>query len=120
MQEPPQTLSAARENARRHAPFLLLPPNNGERMLKPQAAMKRTLAHFILLGGICLVPKGWAATVTDNFDTGDDTAPPVAWSRYDPIFDATAGGVALGDWSFPEGKGYRLMTQPSPERLQVS
>lgn len=84
-------------------------------MLKLQADMKRTLVLFVLLSGMCQVSRGWAATITDNFDTGDDTAPPIAWSRYDPIFDATGGGVALGTWSFPEGKSYRLATQASPD-----
>src|SRR5262249_43395306 len=59
--------------------------------------------------------SGWAATISDNFDDGNDTAGPIVWQRYDPIAVATAGEVKLGMWSFPAGNTYRLQTAPSPD-----
>ena len=53
--------------------------------------------------------------VKDNFNDGNDTAPTVAWSRYDPI--STYGGGALGPqntWSFPNGNSYRLQAPVQP------
>lgn len=62
------------------------------------------------LSGFC-----WGATVSDNFDDGNDTAPTIAWKRYDPIFDATGGAVALAAWEFPGGQVYHLRSEASPD-----
>jgi hypothetical protein len=44
---------------------------------------------------------------SDNFNDGNDTSPPPAWIRYNPIL--------TGSWSFPGGNTYRLQSAPSPD-----
>ena len=90
--------------------------------MKSQIAIKLTLsvrpkflaplAVMAILGG---VPTAWGTTISDNFDDGNDTAPTIAWQRYDPIADATSGSVTLGTWSFPGGNTYRLQSAASPD-----
>lgn len=47
-----------------------------------------------------------AVAQSDNFNDGNDTSPPPAWTRYNPI--------GTGSWSFPGGNTYRLQSAPSP------
>jgi len=74
-----------------------------------------SLLKLTIVGVLGVAPGIWAATISDNFDDGNDTAPTIAWQRYDPISDATSGSVALGTWSFPGGNTYRLQTAASPD-----
>ena len=67
------------------------------------------------LGCLFLALTGGAASISDNFDDGNDTAPTVAWQRYNPVSDATGGALSLGTWTFPGGHTYRLQTQASPD-----
>ena len=76
---------------------------------------RSNLANLTLLAVLIGAQAGWAATVSDNFDDGNDTAGPIIWQRYDPIAEATGGAVKLGTWSFPGGNSYRLQTAPSPD-----
>ena len=48
-----------------------------------------------------------APNLFDNFNDGDDTNPPPAWERYNPI--------QTGAWSFPGTNTYRLQSAPSPD-----
>jgi len=73
-----------------------------------------SLLKLTIVGVLGVAPGIWAATISDNFDDGNDTAPTIAWQRYDPISDATSGSVVLGTWSFPGGNTYRLQTAASP------
>ncbi len=72
------------------------------------------LFQVTVLGAMSVACGGRAATISDNFDDGNDTAP-IAWQRYDPISEATGGAVALATWSFPGGNSYRLQSQASPD-----
>lgn len=47
-----------------------------------------------------------AVAQSDNFNDGNDTSPPPAWIRYNPI--------GTGSWSFPGGNTYRLQSAASP------
>ena len=75
---------------------------------------KSVLVHLTLFTSLFLAAGAQAATISDNFDDGNDTAP-IAWQRYDPISLATGGAVALATWQFPGGNTYRLQTQASPD-----
>jgi hypothetical protein len=76
---------------------------------------KYASVNLTLIAGLCFAVSGWAATISDDFNDGNDTAPTIAWQRYDPISDATGGAVALASWEFPGGNSYRLLSQPSPD-----
>jgi hypothetical protein len=57
-----------------------------------------------LISALLALPAG---AQSDNFDDGNDTAPPPAWVRYNPI--------GTGSYSFPGGNTYRLQSVPSPD-----
>jgi len=65
------------------------------------------LLEFIFAGTLGLVTDGLAATIADNFNDGNDLAPPVAWGHYDPI--------GVGQWSFPDANTYRVQAASSPD-----
>jgi hypothetical protein len=73
------------------------------------------LLQFIAAAAFGLASNAWAATIADNFNDGNDTAPTIAWQHYDPIGDATGGQISLGSWTFPGGNTYRLQTLASPD-----
>jgi hypothetical protein len=53
-----------------------------------------------------IVTQNPAIGQSDNFNDGNDTSPPPAWSHYNPI--------GTGSWSFPGGNTYRIQSAPSP------
>jgi hypothetical protein len=55
--------------------------------------------------------------VTDNFNDGNDTAPTLQWTEYDPIstYPPFGGGFPQNTWSFPGGNTYRLEAAVSPD-----
>ena len=55
--------------------------------------------------------------VKDNFDDGSDTAPPIAWTHYDPV--ASAVGSAQNSWTYPGGNTYRLQAPTQPFNAQL-
>lgn len=74
--------------------------------------MKTKLNHT---PAICLLllPVLWVSSIraqSDDFNDGNDTAPPPGWQRYNPI--------GVGSYSFPDGNKYRLQTAPSPDPAQ--
>jgi hypothetical protein len=63
--------------------------------------------RLLFLNYLLFVPTSDGTTAFDNFNDGDDTNPPPAWVRYDPI--------GAGSWSFPGGNSYRIQSAPSPD-----
>lgn len=55
--------------------------------------------------------------VKDDFNDGNDTAPPIAWQPYDPIGDFV--GFSQNTWSFPGGNTYRLQAPVQPFNPQL-
>ena len=56
--------------------------------------------------------------VKDDFNDGNDTAPTVAWTHYDPI--SAAVGFAQNSWTFPGGNSYRLQAPEQPFDPQLA
>ncbi len=69
--------------------------------------------QLLFLNYLLFVPTSAGPTVFDNFNDGDDTNPPPAWLRYDPI--GTLLGSPNGTWSFPGGNTYRIQAAASPD-----
>jgi hypothetical protein len=63
--------------------------------------------RLLFLNYLLFVPTSDGVTFFDNFNDGNDTTPPPAWGRYDPI--------QAGAWSFPGGNSYRIQSAPSPD-----
>jgi hypothetical protein len=76
-------------------------------------ARRRLLFPMTVIGALSVAAAGWATTISDNFDDGDDTAPTIAWQRYDPI--GASVGTPFAHWSFPGGNTYRIQADPSPD-----
>jgi len=91
----------------------ILPMNTKQKSNSTFRAVSRFFCNLTFTCVFMAAPAGWAALISDDFNDGNDTAPPFTWQRYDPIKDATGGAVALGTWSFPGGNTYRLQTAPS-------
>src|SRR5262249_44789112 len=72
-------------------------------------------ANLTVIDWLIIQPTGWTATISDDFNDGNDSAGSIVWQRYDPIAQATAGAVKLGTWSFPGSNTYRLQTAASPD-----
>jgi hypothetical protein len=80
-----------------------------------QKVLFSNLLRLTFAGSLCVGAAAMGATISDNFDDGNDTAPTIAWQHLDPISDATSGLYMLGTWSFPGGNTYRLQTAASPD-----
>jgi len=74
-----------------------------------------TFGRLITFMSVSCALASCAATISDDFNDGNDNAGSIIWQRYDPIAEATGGSVVLGAWSFPGGNTYRLQTAPSPD-----
>lgn len=63
--------------------------------------------RLLFLNYLLFVPTDAGSTVFNNFDQGNDTNPPPAWAKYNPI--------GTGGWSFPGGNSYRIQSAASPD-----
>jgi hypothetical protein len=70
----------------------------------PQLILQISSVAMGLLG--LMAATDFAFAQSDNFNDGNDTAPPPAWNHYNPI--------GTGSWSFPGGNTYRLQSAPTP------
>lgn len=77
----------------------------------------------MVIGVFSVASAGWCGTtISDNFNDGNDAAPPIAWQRYDPIGVAlTAQGIPTtnAQWNFPGGNTYQIVADPSPDPLNL-
>ena len=88
-----------------------LTPTNSIPRLRHSLLAKLTVVA--LLSG---AQAGWAATISDNFNDGNDTAPTIAWQHLDPIAEALSmPDGSFAHWSFPGGNTYRIQGDASPD-----
>lgn len=84
-------------------------------------SLRNILFGVMVVGALSVAPAGWSATtISDNFNDGNDTAPPIAWQRFDPIGDYMSAGP-YAHWSFPTNPAsagnyaYRILADPTPD-----
>jgi hypothetical protein len=76
-------------------------------------SIHNVLFELTVVGALMVAPAGWGATIADNFNDGNDTAPTIAWERLDPISEIPGVTTPFVHWSFPGGDTYRILADAS-------
>src|ERR1022692_3128322 len=83
---------------------------------------RSVLFEVAMVGLLSVASAGWCATISDNFNDGNDTYPTMGWQHYDPIgqyLTGIFGPTTNAQWNFPGGNIYQIVAEPPPAGWEV-